>query len=113
MPLQRSQKIPSDPETISGWGIIESYRGRDPGRRGDSIPETAYATKEDDCLGMRGPHKPMQPTDRAPARKITKNIPLKGQHPQHPERQFRRRGDRNNNDNFGVGAIATITTISA
>ncbi|NER34217.1 MAG: hypothetical protein F6J93_09275 [Oscillatoria sp. SIO1A7] len=48
----------------------------DPGRRGDSIPEIAYASKEDDCIGMRGPHKPMQPTDRAPARKIIKNIPL-------------------------------------
>ena len=41
-----------------------------------AFPRQLMLLKKTIAIGMRGPHKPMQPTDRAPARKIIKNIPL-------------------------------------
>ncbi|NER37650.1 MAG: hypothetical protein F6J93_27425 [Oscillatoria sp. SIO1A7] len=52
------------------------YRGRDPGRRGDSIPETAFALlRKNYCIGMLRPRNPCNPpigSDR-----VKKEIPLK------------------------------------
>ncbi|NER33109.1 MAG: hypothetical protein F6J93_03355 [Oscillatoria sp. SIO1A7] len=39
----------------------ENYKKGRRGRRGDSIPETAYATKQDDCIGMLRPRNPCSP----------------------------------------------------
>ncbi|NER34268.1 MAG: hypothetical protein F6J93_09550 [Oscillatoria sp. SIO1A7] len=47
------------------FGIQPRYRGRDLGRRGDSIPETACAIKEKFLYWNASPQKPMHPTDCA------------------------------------------------